>query len=763
MKGQILNLKLCFLFLLCLTGQIVHAENTGPCAIETMTIEFLECNSDGTYDVEIYYTILNPVGDTLSLFINSEHHADYIIGGSLTVENVEPSDVFDTDIFFLCMKEDEDCYHSLDFAQPECLCVGPCEVEDIQVLILGCDEDENTYTAQVFYTINNPGHDVVHVTINNQYFGSFPVGETIIIDGITPRPNTDYDIIQICATDECCGIFEYMQEDCENEDEECDISNIEIIDYFCTDSGTYAALWIDYDVANPPDSLIHLVVNNEYVGGWIVGEIISFDVGQIQDDISITLFFDGTDCTETLEISNICGDDCGWGDIELNGFECLDEEYFVTLNYLVINPPFEEVYLSLNGAGMGGHPVNEPIQIGDLITPTIEVFLYFYSEETDTICGITQFFDNPCATSCNLGCLQGQFEWEYECEENANAFSIEIQPFLECGPDSIDLLVTVNNEITLPYNSAELWIFDVVPNQVDTMTLSICYEDDPDCCLTYALPHPDCGNALPCAIDSAMVYLNCVEDNFYYLEGFALVTNPDNDLVDVYVDDIFIDNYEISQNGYVDIYSEFDTLLQLQPNNLYDITICVNDNPDCCTTVTAVTEFCPNSCSCLEESTYEIIDVDCQANGEYTVVIQYDFPCDSIDMHINAGPIIQLNGSGTFTFTDIPPSDIPLINMCLGSEPNCCWSTEWDQPQCFNNDEPVEDLFSIAVNNSEIIVETEEESSLGLMDLGGRLVRTHGNKGKVHRMGTTGIPTGVYIVNIIEATQIRSKKVFISN
>ena len=757
-----LILKTSTLIFILFSCNIILAEETGPCSIETMTLELLECNTDGTYDVELYYTVLNPVGDTLSLFINSVHHDDYIIGGSLTIENVEPSDIFDTDIFFLCMKEDEDCYISLDFAQPDCLCDGPCEVEDIQVLVLECDSITNTYAAQIFYTINNPGHEVVHVTINNEYYGTFPVGQTIIIEGITPRPNSEYDIVQICASDECCGEFEYLPVDCEGGNDACDIFDIEIVEFTCSPGGTFDVIWIEYEVINPADSIIHVAVNNNYAGGWIVGEPISLEVPTGIEEVVVTVFFDDVNCTETITFDNICEDGCNWGDIEINGLECLEEEYFATLNYSILDPPFDEVYLILNGVAYGGYPVNEPIQIADLITEVIEVHLYFYSEETDTICSIMQIFDHPCLFNCDTECITAEFEWEYDCYDADPGFYLLMTPFLECATDSINLEVTINGSVTDLYNSAEEWEFEFVPNIPNEMTVQICYADNPDCCTFYSLPAPECdNNNLSCAVDTAMVYLNCEFDNLYYLEGYAHVVNPDNDFIDVFIDDIFAGSYAIDESNFAGIFS--DSLLVLEPNTEYEILICVTDSPNCCTTVTAITAHCSNSCECLELTDFVNISTECQANGNLSVSIAVGSLCDTISLQVNGSEQLSISVEGTYTFQNVEAVDEPNIYFCLANSPNCCASIPWNQPQCLGGDDPVEQLFKIDVNRTELVVETEEESSLGLFDTQGRMVRRHGENRTRHILSTTGLTTGVYLVNIIEPTQIRTKKVFISN
>ncbi len=764
MKKQSKLLGQFLVILLFLGTSVLKAESNGPCAIESMAIEFLDCNSDGTYNVEIYYTVLNPVGDTLSLFINSEHHADYIIGGSITVNNVEPSDIFETDIFYLCMKADEDCYYSLDFEQPECLCDGPCSVEDIQVLILECNEFHNTYTAQVFYTITNPGHELVYVTINGVYYGEFPIGESIIIDGITPRPNSDYDIIQICAADECCGLYEYLQEDCDDNGEDCNIYDIEIVDYVCsTNSDGYAAIWLNYEVDNPLDSIIWINVNGNEMGGWLVGETISFDVSSDAANLVITLFFDGTDCSETIEIPNVCPGDCDWDGMELDGFKCFDGGYFTTLYYNVNNPPNDEVFLVINGAGLGDFPVNEPISWEAKSSPQIEVFMYFYSEATDTICTITQIFDNPCF-ECNSGCLEGQLDYTYECL-GTGAYSLNISPTLECGADTIPLLITVNNQITIPYNSNENWIFDVIENDPDTDILSVevCYENHPECCVIYALTPPPCDNNLPCSVDSVMVYLNCVGDNSYYMEGFAVLSNPGNDFIDVFLDSTLVGFYEIDENGFAGIYSGKDNLFVLEPNTSYDITVCVNDKSECCTTYTAVTEDCNVSCECLEFLGFEVIATECGDDNTYLMEFEYDFLCDTVSIQINNGPVEFYYGEGASTIEGIQAADEPLVTICLANNPDCCIEYDWIQPQCFNGDDPVEQLVSISLNNSEMIVDTKEYSQVGLIDINGRKVRSHGNKAMQHRINTTGLTTGVYLVNIIEPTRISTQKVFISN
>ncbi len=759
MKNTFLLTKLFSIICLLSLSLFLHAEENGPCAIESMNIEFLACNEDGTYNVELYYTVLNPVGDSLSLFINSEHHGDFLIGGSLTIENVQPSELFDNDLFFLCMTEDEDCNISMNFVQPECDCIGPCEIEDIQVLTLDCDPSTGTYTAQIFYTVSNPDHDVVHVSINNVDYGEFPVGSQILIDGISPRPNSVYDIVEICAAEECCSAYEYIPEDCGENNGECGISNIEIVEYVCSSVGTYSAIWINYDFINPIDSTVHVILNEEYIGAWPLGQTISFDVVSLDEVLELILVM-GDSCFETLVFDNVCGDECNWGDVEINPIECDSLSYVGELFHFIANPPFDEVFLEINGVGWGGYEVNTPIIIEGLNEGDIEVEFYFFSEETDTICSFLTVLPYPCS-DCNVECIDGEFEWIYECSENDPGFYLELYPFLECGTDSIDLIVSVNGGDYLNYNSAEPWIFDFVGNQEEAMTVNVCYADNESCCNLFTLPAPPCFDNANCAVDSVQINLNCDENNNYYLEGFAIVSNPGNAFVDVFIDTIYAGYYPINDNNFVSIFS--DPIFNLAPNTEYEISVCVNDNPDCCNNVTVSTEICFNSCDCLEENFFELFEVGCMDNGNYWIFGEYASECDSSLLQINNGPGTVLIGSDTITISNIQPSDIPLISMCLINAPDCCSAYEWDQPQCFNNDDPVEQLVKIVVQNSEIIVETEEVASIGLIDIGGRLVRTHGERGRQHRLDTSGLTSGVYLLNIIEDNRIKSKKVFVAN
>ena len=109
--------------------------------------------------------------------------------------------------------------------------------------------------------------------MNNEYVDFFDIGVPIIIENVVPRPDSDYEHIQICINDneDCCLEFEFIEPNCP-EEEECAIIFIEEEFLGCNDDNSAYSMEINYSVTNTNQDLIDLWVNNESIGTYEIGE-----------------------------------------------------------------------------------------------------------------------------------------------------------------------------------------------------------------------------------------------------------------------------------------------------------------------------------------------------------------------------------------------------------------------------------------------------------------------------------------------------------
>ena len=758
--NQLLRLTIIICF--CLSASPSIADSTGPCSIDNMSVELIECNEDGTYDVNLYYSISNPADGTLSVFVNTIHYGDFTIGGPLLIENISPSEFYDTDIFLLCFTENEDCNYTYEFLQPECLdCVGPCSVSDIQVQILGCSEDGTNYTAQIFYTVNNPDHETIHLYINYEYYGEYEIGQSIIIDGIYPREQSDEDIIQLVINDMCSGEFEYPQPDCLNNTDFCNIFDIEIVDWICNADGILNAIFIDYQVINPSDSLINLEINGENYGGYSVGEIIGVDVQG--NEFFITLSFENGDCGESEQFFISCTD-CNWGGIEVGEFECEGDLLggFIFYNYQ--NPPSEEVFVEIDGIGIGPNPVNEPIFFvsGNEL---VDIFLYF-NIDGDTLCTTELVVDNPCFENCDLGCLDGILTTSYECYESDPGYYLEINADLAC--DSTLLIVSVDPGTIYSYYSNETWVFDFVPySSTGQLNVNVCFDENPNCCTTYVLEEPPCNTNL-CSIDSMDVVVNCIENGLYYLEGYAYTSNVDDGAYAyVYLSSpselILIDTFPVVED-FVQIFNE-GAPFPYTPGS-YELVVCIGDlEEECCESIVVTIEDCSPDC-CVDQ-TEAVIQTECLNDSLTYFIISYNIPCspdESLTIFVdNNQPMSIPSGQGEFELESIPIVDNPTVTICQ-NELDCCKTFTYDYANCFNGPDDSENFApEITMEQNHILIKTKDDSTVQLLDSNGRAVLNDGALRKQHSILSSHFPTGIYFISVMGPHNRVTKKMLISN
>jgi len=133
LKNQLLILSLIFCYPF-LTFSWSHAPSysMGACSIESIEILSKTCNEDGTFDMRLNYTYLNPPNNWVDVFLDGEYYGIESNNGHLNLEDISMDTGSDENTLRICAYDTPDCCMTIDFVHPDCLNEVVCNIGDLQ-------------------------------------------------------------------------------------------------------------------------------------------------------------------------------------------------------------------------------------------------------------------------------------------------------------------------------------------------------------------------------------------------------------------------------------------------------------------------------------------------------------------------------------------------------------------------------------------------------------------------------------------------------
>ena len=682
----------------------VYSYEEPECEEDECDFEYLEveaiCNDDGNYTLIIEYGINNPLSELLFLYVNDVLLGEYEIApngfGVLEIHNVEPVDG-DTGSILLCSGEGEACCEDAEYEQPECDGDEECSVDYIEAEYSECEN--GTYTLTIFYGISNPDNDFLDLWVNNNFIDFFEIdddGEGVItIDGVEPRENSDYDIVEICVNDNpnCCALLEYLQPECE--EEECDFEFLEV-GVECQDNGNYTLI-IEFEVINPFAEFVQLWINDEYYGEFELngnggGTITIENVEPVDGDLGHVLVCvgEGESCCEDVNYEQIeCeGEECNFEYLEVVA-ECdEDGNYTLFIEYGINNPVsdfielwinddyYDEFEIQANGFWFLEIEGVEPVD-GDF------GFILLCTGESDDCCEEAEYEQPECdgGEECGFEFL----EVGVECQDDGNYILIIEYEVVNPSGDFVQLWINDNYIDEYEVNSGAITVDNVEPVGGDLGHVLLCVGEGESCCEDVNYEQIECEGE-ECNVDYIEVETSECEGGTYTLTVFYGISNADNDLLDLWVNNEYVGFYEIANNGEGEIVVEG---VEPRENTDWDIVeICVNDNPDCCLALEYLHPACEE-----EECNFEYLEVgaECDEDGNYILTIEYGInnpDSDFIELWVNGDYFgefeLEANGFWFIEVDGVEPvdGDFGYILLCTGDSDNCCEEAEYEQPEC---------------------------------------------------------------------------------
>lgn len=673
------------------------------CELWDLVVDPGNCTGDGVYSLFVDFEFSGVAGDEFDVFSGGNYVGTYLYADLPIEIDQFPERDAPQDLITICDNDNPDCCISLEFDAPNCQ--EECGIFDVNVDPVACVGD-GFYSLFLNFEYENVSSDSFEVFSQGQQYGTFAFADLPVFIPEFPERDVAFDIITICEqdNDDCCTTHEFTGLDCMEEEEECLLYDVVIDPDECTGDGLYA-LWLNFEYENVDNDFFEVFSQGQFIGFYAFADLpvyidefperdAAFDIITIcvndNPDCCITHEFIGLDCMEEGE--------CDITSVFAEAYECNEDgEIYFDLDFEIENPGDQGFTVVGNGINYGNFEYGEPFYtLGPVPGDCSTVYELIV-------------IDNE-----NIDC-EGVFEFDapFCCEEELCLISgIEIDP-LECTGDGLYSLVlnfeyeNVTNDFfdvfsngeyvgTYAYADLPVTVEDFPERDAEFDLITVCDNDNPDCCTSFEFIGLDCGEGACAIYDIVVEPIECTGDGEYSIVLDFEFQDNTNDFFNVFSDGNLVGFYAyadlpITIENFPGREAEFDI-----------IQICDNDNPSCC----AVHEFI--GLDCEENDVCGIFDIsvdplECTGDGQYALVLNFEYENvtgDFFDVFSN-GEFV-----GFYAYADLPvtidnfperDAEFDIIQICDNDNPSCCGILEFEGLDC-EDEEGECNIFEINVD-----------------------------------------------------------------
>jgi len=486
--------------------------------------------------------------------------------------------------------------------------------------------------------------------------------------------------ITICENDNdiCCAVWEFQALQC---DSSCTIFDIVVDLNDCNDDGTFNML-VNFETDGLTSANVNISNNGELIGVFPADEvpILLEGIPGIGGVSVLTICDnDNDECCGSIEydVPTCEIDSCDISDIVLDDIVCNDDGTFTMQVYFSaegLSSAF--VRITNNGTDLGIFPVDSVPLTVDGIPGNGENALLTVCDNDNPECCASIEYETP---ECEVVCAILNVTVDHIMCADDGTFSLSVD-FDTQGFES-DFVDILFNGVLLGSIEVEAAPIQVsgLPGTGEEGVLTICENDNDDCCTDYFFVTPECAG---CSISELVIDpAECTSDSTFGAWITFEHTGIDSNSVNIYADGVFI--------------GAFPTVTPLFIGNLpagngsIAIEVCGNDTtlaPPCCATV----EIEALDCEELGCPIVEVITTasECDSSGQFYVTLDM-----ILEGSVGGGFIVAGNGTtyGSFGYGDLPVTIGPLdgdgetdwefIVIDLG-DPTCSAFTELGVISC---------------------------------------------------------------------------------
>ncbi len=566
-------------------------DNSNACYIGGIFSITTDCTDDGNYNATLLFDAEEPGNDLFDVYLGDNILGTFPLGDMpVTIDNIQ-GDNTPYHTFTICINDNPDCCREEVLENP-CYGLLSCEIWDLIAEAHPCDDDGNYYVDIAFQS-NNTGMMGFSVKGNGHVYGSFDYGQPFITLGPFPGDGSINEFVVIDNEfPDCHAGIDFEPVFCGATD--CVIWDLVVDPGNCNDDGTYS-IHINFEYEGASNDYFDVYVGDDLLGFFPLDELPVFipnypASGNEYDHLKVCIN-DNLDCCKEIEFMALdcTGDDCKIYDVIAEAHPCDDDgNFLVDIDFEYQNVGNEGYRVVGNGNNYGNFSYDDPfITIGPLEGDgTIYEFVVIDNQD-DNCMDYTTIGPIFCGNDCQIVDLHTETS---PCHDD-NTFTLWVN-FEAINPTHSHFDLFIGDDFIGFYALADLPIeltLDGTPNSM-VFDLTVCINDNEDCCASTEFESPACDPIGDCEIVSLNVDpADCNDDGTYDLWVNFEVINPGNDLFELWAGDHYLGFYPLN---------ELPVMIENYPASGFDydhLLVCINDNEECCKEI----EFMAPNCNLI--------------------------------------------------------------------------------------------------------------------------------------------------------------------
>ncbi|MEO5905704.1 MAG: T9SS type A sorting domain-containing protein, partial [Saprospiraceae bacterium] len=710
------------------------------------------CTSDSAYILDISFGNENLPVDSVVIYVNGALLGQFKLPNDfLHILNFPQVDSDITTIIVYAVG-DSTCFDTFTFPTPDCT-PGECEFSNLVAVAQECNSD-TTYRLVIEYNSEFIPGDSVTLSANGQSFGLFVDPDQHIIIENFPVFDSATTTILLCSFEipDCCADFTFETPDCEPP---CSIFDLIVDTGSCTSDSTYSVL-VAFDFDGIQTDSVIITANGELIGQFSVsnGFILIQNFPEFDADQTIVQVcaVGAPDCCDVFEFETVqCGipTDCNISNLTAEVGDCTsDSTYVLILDFGIAFLPTDSVLVTSNDGFSEVYQVSE----GHIV---IDQFPVFSGDITEI-------------QVCALGDVECCDDVSFETPDSAGLCDCDLFDLFaeigDCTSDStfiLDIELEENNfpgdSVVVSVGNSVIGHFFNAPDVIriqefpffpgDLTTITVCALEAPDCCDTYTFnSHPSCGG---CDIFDLEVAVNdCTSDSTFGVVINFQWENVDSTGFDIYYGDGFLGFFTFDQ---------IPVVISTFPSNSsgeYVISVCANDNSQCCETLEFEGPLCPPVCD-INDLTWSI--TECDSADQFYFLLDFNFQ----DVGTQGFSVVgNGNNYGTFSYDNLPVQIGPfeegtnIVFEFLVSDNEFAGCIDFIEPgvvECLVATEDIraEDLFEIYNNGTIPQIFAKKDLSITLANSNGKILYAAKSMAAESYVEINNLPSGIYIATIV--------------
>ncbi len=530
----------------------------------------------------------------------------------------------------------------------------------------------------------SPGYDTLRLNSSPiDYDLLFLTEENPLLVEMECQGIDDYSFVISDPADTSC-FSKFSLENVACEGGSCDIDNIEIGNFSCNDDGTYDFV-LDFIHTNTSDSFN--VVDNfgadlgVFAYSQLPVTILSMETEETGYD-AITVCDNAIeDCCQAWEwIGPECDSTSTECSLEASVLmsECDGPILYLDIA-LVCEGNVESVEIFGNGNEYGVYDCSDSLITLEIDVSNIDIVELIFQSTGDVFCQDIIEIDHICnQEECGFSQIQ---VYDFGCNENGTYdFLLNFIPE-GTSEDGFDLFDAEGEFFGFYfYEDLPILVEQYAPGNTGADQLTICDNDNPDCCMDWEWLSPECSDSTDCHLLPRLLSSTCVDGELRYLfevlcentSGEYVITGNDEEYGEYNCGDTVIISFENGgQQAYEFIFTDVEQ--------------------EACFSVLEL----DNPCLGMEcgFSDIRVFDIECNEDGTYDFLLDFapqNVENEFFDLIDHTGEII-----GFYAYDDLPvliedfvsrDAEFDFLRICDNDNPDCCAEHEWRRPNCEDED-----------------------------------------------------------------------------